>query len=491
MTYTAITIGPIYDTISLTSSPAGLWASSYMFSYISRRLCKLICDENLVNSCEDIITPFFSTEEEGTNDGIGRYPDRIIFKPKEGDSEQNILNRVENCFGIVTEEIAKVFDDNPVEWFKEYLQLHAICFNSTDNPILDCAVYLDAIELEKTFPVGERDNPLKELFENKNKNLEIGKKIRDELSGRQWPFRLEQCKSNVPDMEYITGRSNEDKKDRRKINSYYAIVQSDGDKFTKYIEALGNNNEAIRNFSEKCIGYCSDSVNLIKEYGGIPIYAGGDDLLFIAPLTKKNGTVNDSKNIIELLVDLREIFDKSFYKKEGDPTISFGVAIRYYKYPLYEAFDEVYKLLMDKAKDNRNAAAISLVKHSGQKSEFVLEEFKNPNVTNKLNALVKGQIEKKDEDILLQSIRTNIQKLKQLFITALGTENDKTLENIFTNSFDSEAHKKGKVDINNAYELFKELPKSDPESKLKMMDDLLRFAKFWSEKGDENNENIN
>ena len=32
--YIAVTIGPIFETMSLVSSPAALWVSSYMFSYL-------------------------------------------------------------------------------------------------------------------------------------------------------------------------------------------------------------------------------------------------------------------------------------------------------------------------------------------------------------------------------------------------------------------------------------------------------------------------
>ena len=34
--YVAVTIGPIFDTMSLVSTPAALWVSSYMFSFITK-----------------------------------------------------------------------------------------------------------------------------------------------------------------------------------------------------------------------------------------------------------------------------------------------------------------------------------------------------------------------------------------------------------------------------------------------------------------------
>ena len=132
-TYAAITIGPIYDAITMTSTPAGLWAASYLFSHISRRLCELIDCEGLISAKEDIIMPYFSADEQKI-DGIGRYPDRIIFKPKD---EETVLDNLEDVFSKIAKEIASVFDGEHEDWFKQYLQLHALCFQSESNAILD------------------------------------------------------------------------------------------------------------------------------------------------------------------------------------------------------------------------------------------------------------------------------------------------------------------------------------------------------------------
>lgn len=485
MTYTAITIGPIYDTISLTSSPAGLWAASYMFSYISRLLCELIVDRELADTPEDIISPYFDRDSQKI-DGIGRYHDRIIFKPKPALDEQTVLKKMSELFESVAEKIADAFSDDVDEksklekWFKEYLQLHAVCFESDGNPILDCSRYLDAIELEKTFPT-EGGNPLADLLDSGG-NERI-KKIRKKLSGRKWPFSDSNDENErLPDMEDITGRraETEAKCPRKKINSYYAIVQTDGDRFGSYIKTCGD----LRAFSKQCLDYCSASAGLVKYYGGIPIYAGGDDLLFIAPLTGKirqeDGTEKVG-NLLDLFVKLREVFEEFFGKNdntENKPTLSLGAAICYYKYPLYEAFDEAYDMLFHRAKRNRNAAAISLQKHSGQVVEFVLEEFNRSTLTEKLQELIK----KNTDEVALQSIREKLWEFEPLFRQALCVGGD-ALKNVFDNTFDSGAHVATRADIDQARTLLDSLPGG--ADRLKLMDTLLRFAKFWSEEGDD------
>jgi CRISPR-associated protein Cmr2 len=512
--YTAITIGPINDTISLTSSPAGLWAGSYIFSHISRRLCELLVDENnkLVKNEKDILSPYFC-KNEIIIDGIGRYHDHIVFKPA---NEDTILKDVQTLFEQVTKEIANVFEGTPVDWFKQYLQLHALCFKSEDNPILDCSKYLDAIELEKTFPTVNLDtierkktpaevippNPLNVMFEDSKKNLRIRENIRDTLSDKNWPFEKEEYtdkngKERMPDMEDITGRRKETdaiknaKKDgepvpkRQKINSYYAIVQSDGDRFGEYIKKqYKENKEDLRDFSKKCLKYCSCAADMVKTYGGVPIYAGGDDLLFITSLT---GKLDESAaTILDLLVALREKFDDTFWEKEGDPTLSFGVAIRYHKYPLYEAFDEARQLLFHRAKRNRNAAAISLQKHSGKDVEFVLENFKDTPLTERLQCLIKR--ERKEKDETLSSIRSKIWEFEKLFSHAISN-GDQALKNVFDNTFDSDIHKKYGEAITGVRELLKAIPTRDKEEKLKLLDSMLRFAKFWGEEGDDGDAN--
>lgn len=517
MTYTAITIGPIYDTMFLTSSPAGLWAASYLFSHISQRLCEMLIEKDLVSSAKSILSPYYPTEDEIkkepiVTDGVGRYHDRIIFQP---DNPGTVLGEVQKLFEAAADEIAKAFEGNTKEWFKQYLKLHAICFESTENPILDCSKYLDALELEKSFPTAG-DNPLADLLDSsdKNRNITIRNKIRNTFSDGRWPFpdyQNKQGEERLPDMEDITGRRLEIDRPRRKINSYYAIVQTDGDHFSEYIRGCRERKESEREFSKKCLNYCSTSVELVKEYGGLPIYAGGDDLLFIAPMTGQFD--GKDSNILGLLRHLRENFEKSFGKSQSSPTLSLGLAIRYYKYPLYEAFSEAVSLLFEDAKKKRNSAAISLQKHSGQTIAFVLERFNVLEDGELFKYLVESNLQAVGEEEVLESIRGKIWEFEELFCVALSkflADGGKALDNAFHNTFDAEIHQ-GKQELTTTLNLLKYLKANDsthtmvhtlppwqingrdeadkpyPEERavLHTLDTLLRFAKFWREKGDD------
>ena len=109
--YYAITIGPVVDTILMSSKPLGLWFSSYIFSEFSRRICKSIANDIK----GDIILPHF--DENGHGEiftAVGMFPDRIIFKSdKEYDAIKGKIDKVKKEF------VNDVFKDSLHEPYKE------------------------------------------------------------------------------------------------------------------------------------------------------------------------------------------------------------------------------------------------------------------------------------------------------------------------------------------------------------------------------------
>ena len=536
--YIGITIGPIYDTLRLSSTPSALWASSYLFSYAAKRICDKIIsqisdDENLIKSpCID----------GNISKGIGLFHDRIIFETNNPKSD---IDTVNNIFDEVKNEIAFLFgdDDQAITWIKNYLQFHAVAFKCEDEkPISESAKFLDGIELERTFPEKSKANPFTELFESAKRNTLIRKNIKDGLSLNTWPFadfknytrdkkggiiykttedvyktdnngnRIPE-QETMPDMATITGRHHETDtkvKTRQKTYSYYAIVQADGDKMGIHLDEP--------DFSQKLLRYCSKSSEEIQNYGGITIYAGGDDLLFIAPLWEQpnNDDKLERKNIFELLNALKLLFQENF-KGENAPTISFGVAVRYYKYPLYEAFDEANELLFEKAKLKRDSLAVSLRKHSGQSIEFIFEQCSKSADETAWTRISKMITEKKDGNFL-KSVSTKIWQFQPLFEHALSLKNLSAVKNVFTNTFDKTIHAQNKDYLNEVAELLnsfdaspvreiggiakleKEIERSkndklkinsltEETKKLYTLDALLRFVKLFSEVGEEEHQN--
>ena len=172
----------------------------------------------------------------------------------------------------------------------------------------------------------------------------------------------------------------------KSYHKYICVVQADGDNVGGTVSHSQLGDGKVKEISEALLNYGKEAKEAINKYGGLTIYAGGEDLLFIAPVVGENG-----KNIFDLLNDLdnkafkgvkeavescKDENGKDLLDKRGKPlraSLSFGVSITYYKYPLYEALESARHLLFDKAKkvDGKNAVAVDWRKHSG--SSFFME----------------------------------------------------------------------------------------------------------------------
>lgn len=125
-------------------------------------------------------------------------------------------------------------------------------------------------------------------------------------------------------------------------HKYVAVVVADGDQVGKKITEICQTKEAKKNlplFSKNLISYTKSAIQKVVDYGGLPIYGGGDDLLFIAPITNRHAP--ESHHIFALCDQLNSEFKNTI---KGDTSLSFGVSISYYKYPLGEAVANAYKL---------------------------------------------------------------------------------------------------------------------------------------------------
>ena len=83
---------------------------------------------------------------------------------------------------------------------------------------------------------------------------------------------------------------------------YCALIKADGDNMTRVLVNL-KEHDKIQDFTKCCLNYEVEAVKEIKNYGAVNIYAGGDDLMFIAPLTGSNGDT-----LFNLLKSIRNKF---------------------------------------------------------------------------------------------------------------------------------------------------------------------------------------
>jgi len=331
-TYTAITIGPIGHTFSLARKPREFWAASYLYSHLMKSIIQAL----KVNSIR-IISP---AEPSKDKLGVGLYPDRVFF---EGGTDFNF-------------DIEKFCCNLNLSNAKDYFKVLQASgeYDSDKNAIIGLNKQLDRLELTNYSFTKESEDAIRSILQKENKE------VREKNHDSKWPDAfLDAFKDRKFPIESLEdlARKYETEGTKHSFNDYFCIVQADGDNMGETIEK-GN----IADISKALISYAQEVVPMISEYGAMPIYAGGDDLLFIAPVVGKEG-----QNVLDLIGAIDEIFNEKFKNMEGNPSLSYGISITYYKFPLYEAWKKASSLLFGKAKNvkGKNAIAWELQKHSG------------------------------------------------------------------------------------------------------------------------------
>lgn len=488
-TYTAITIGPIIDTLDATRKTRELWGGSYLFSYIIREIV-------LKLNKSDVLLPYFEDETEWQNyHGAGLFPDKIIVK-----GEVNIID----TFYAVLDDLSKKIED----WLKEkrkakrklkadeintylqkylrFIQVHFEC-NDDENIIDKSTQLLDAKELQtKIIPIDEfvaKENPLFYFLYHVNESFLFDDgfntyRPKELTKRRRFPSLIEIALKEfetaaTSDYEKIEKKVEEvhekfadlndekgQKKDEtdilefaedlfpnsiRQPHKYIAIIQADGDKIGKLVAKVGNDPAQIQQFSKKLLEFSKKATDVAVSFGGSPVYMGGDDLFFFAPLiyNKENNKVT--------FFDLIDALDKEFqnivceYAKNelklsnNDlPSMSFGVSLSFYKFPLYEAKKMAFSALFEDIKwsNKRNAIKLKFRKHSGQLIEMFIDKSKPDLWSNTLHFINTNLQEDAtflnsfthklhlQDKVLFEKLADNNQKLKA-FVKNNNNENYK------------------------------------------------------------------
>jgi CRISPR-associated protein Cmr2 len=423
MTYLALTIGPIYKTLKDAKKTRELWGGSYLFSYVMKQIITQFKER-------EFIVPYIKNKSifESGNE-VGLFHDRFIFEAKEGDHKA-LLDVVDNVLHALSDGMKIDYD-----FLKSYLQISVVQKELEEgaNPILELSPYLDTAELFLNVAQYSK-NPLTKVLKGNNSFL-----TQDAFEGRKsFPslpaIALHDMLKESPEIEKLLDYDNEESiyENRdyafKNYHKYYAIVHADGDSMGKVVERL-KGKEAFQNFSKQLFNYCGTSHKIIKDFGGETIFAGGDDLLFFAPVVSGNRT------IFELCDEISQGFNKEF--KGTDATLSFGVAIQYHKFPLYEALENSRNLLFGDAKSGeKNNIAFCVTKHSGQTFKAVIHKKGELYENFKLfsSNLQGGE----DVDNFLHSIHHKIESNKPLLKEIASSKEQ--LQNFFDNYFNETVH---------------------------------------------------
>lgn len=485
--YIGITLGPIGDTMSLTSTPAGLWAASYLFSFLAHEIRRGIGKEGLLQDDYEYKPGF--TVRSLYEKGVGLYHDRIIYEADEIHDLDNAYIAVKNAVdtvidGFAVSDAIKTEKANIKDFFERYLNIHIVCMDIEDNEnfLFKINDVLDAAELEKSFPtVLSQKNPVLALFEGKEDNRNAAIKTSFLMARKNDNvIMLHDSERRIKDLPSIAAAvENSPYKNNEKALRYYAVIRADGDNMGAAIKKITNEAD-YHDFSRRCFDYGCKTAETVLRYCGIPIYVGGDDLLCISPLMVGNKD-EEALTFLDMIREIRDGFKQIF--PEGD--LSFGVQIQYVKAPLYEALDRSGGLLFGTAKSNKpGAVAINIQKHSGQSAETLMKysTVEGEKVCDQVNRLIKMHASEET----LKSVGKHISDFSVLFNCA-GQGGEDKLENFFKNVFDngvsdSDRNYLNKINtlanlIINAAE--SEKRKIDPAEEIGA---YIRLIKFFSEK---------
>ena len=416
-------IGPIGEIMKHSRKTREIWFGSYMFSM----LVKMVYDK-MDKEKFQVLKPFSNKDIQKTNTGF--FPDRIIASSHETKAELNslmisIIREVKEDFlemlnrliEIEIKEGGELLNSNTRKVLDVYLQMDCVAFDADDiNPkdyIKITESYLDALEVSRTYtpginePTCERCLSLPGIIETyvwKDEERKKQKmcpfcfmklsahkldKVQNETelsTNKPFPSIMEitadELKEKYEKLFRLLLENDEQdiftdksiKTDLKDYHKYIALVTADGDNLG---EASKNCNSP-QELSECLSQFGKQVYNISKqEFHAEPIYIGGDDLFCMLPMVTKNKT--GIVSVFDYIKMLNELYNNLVSEKVTGTTLSIGVVIAYYKFPLNIALEKMYKQLNEKSKSiaGKNALSLLFIQHSGNMSGFT-SKLDNP-----------------------------------------------------------------------------------------------------------------
>ena len=390
--FTAVTLGPLYDTFQLTSTPGGTWCASYLFSWLAREIITNLVNDDIPK--KNFIAPVFEVKEDGTvfvpkgedvaAKGVGLFFDHIIV---EGDVIAEATAARDKALATLADKIAEAIGEDKKateEWVRQYFRIYIVKKNIPlkKGVIAAFGDVLSTLEYEPHYALQEDNNLLLKLFENVDASGQVVArneclKLFSQNISDDWMLKNPTANTKIRDIKSIADPKAQGKPSW-KSEEYYCILNSDGDSMGKFFADCAAS-DAARELSQKSLQYCIQAAEMVLKYKGVPLYAGGDDLLAIVPVTGFDPDHEEQEiTVFELINKLNTRFNLIFSEERqnnpGKPSISVGLSIQHIKSPLYEGLNRAFDLLhaAKNSSPRKNGLCVDLQKHSGQSFRFTV-----------------------------------------------------------------------------------------------------------------------
>lgn len=471
---------------SLTSArkTRELWAASYMFSWLMKQVAReLRADEKrefftILTDKGDSSTIYHDFHERhtytqaGQGDyaekalhGVGLFPDRLIYKCPADEKLEDIQSLFQKHVKALAEDMADVtmrsggkgeaaYVQQVEEYLFDYLNVHFVKKELADDqaPLPEINAILDALEQQQTFATefhpcileylsaaSLREPPSKLAFEAFGDRRSLDQKTIEHLAVASFLPEGEPTEKDLKPGILIERFQKANPDEFLPAHKYVAIVHADGDRVGRTMESFIHSQQA-QDFLAPLMDFAKEAARLIDGYGGLPVYAGGDDLLFFAPVLNIQSR-HDCKNIFSLLKALDKLYmEKMEGKGAGDvqTSLSFGVSITYYKFPLYESLGRTFELEKLAKNSGRHRIAYEIRKHSGSTFGSMLQLDGRNAVTDAFQKLL-DTLFQEDNKRVLSSVAYKLRQEQEL-LKHFGADSDRVASYI-NNSFNEGIHK--------------------------------------------------
>lgn len=392
------TIGPIFATLNKAKKPMEIWMASYLFS----RIAEMIVDHIAADTRVNLVSPSQKGCEIAKEvKGVGLYSDHIFFEINGTDEESEATRLIADAKNAAMHALAQdiAVSSGEIEtqlekWVerldKEIFVLSAVsCVDQTQPiPLSELTDKLDLLECYPPFvDISSAKEP--DLLEKYLISMKTGRSI--------WVREQQVSMTRFNELMSITKQQDENQgKDTNE--NYVALVQADGDNVGRLLGRLSNAGKVtlIQKVSNFLFDMGKRNADAVREFGALPIYFGGDDMLFLAPVCG-NDQEGSSNSVFSLIEQLENCFENAYTALLANeeelrvatadmekPALSFGVMLCYCKYPLKLIRENAADALFSTAKSiewtkckgkDRSKRAVSIVlrKHSGQTSKLCLK----------------------------------------------------------------------------------------------------------------------
>ncbi len=489
--YLGLTVGPIYGTIIRARKTRQLWTASTLFSYLMEQIVTHY--EGHDDDKLQVILP--TLPKSGLVEmryGTGLVPDRLIAASGEGH-----LVRLQAAISAGLKDMATMMlatkrypeSDRTVEDLQAELRVHYQTYIVEvevavgSNPILEVNRYLDIVEvqaqfnreprpkgdfLDKYFLCSHHADETKAAFGQAPEAKEIHFRSLAEIGLHGLLHRHDDTgkvaqrivntwvaagdNANESNLIRLLKGQEQVNEAFRTYHKYVAFIYADADNVGKTLGKLSV--AEARQFSDCLLSFGQKSAKAVADYGGLPIYIGGDDLLLVVPVATFLGGESGPNHLFDLLELLRSIFEEAMEpvvkiaaaKKDPEflpPTLSFGISVTYYKHPMQEAMEAAAHQLFEVAKKvkfpggtEKNALAIHLIKHSGSPRYLLLNQAGK--LYDQFCQSMSAVLTEKEKQLssFAQKIRSN-----EVIVNALIEMGDvDRIMNFLHSSFDEDVH---------------------------------------------------